>query len=70
MKKTMSDKGVAGIEELRTLCIEADVKLIACQMTVDLFGMSPDAFIPEVTDWVGAASFLPKAQSADVNLFI
>jgi peroxiredoxin family protein len=70
MKKTMADKGVASIEELRSLCVEADVKLIACQMTVDLFGMTREAFIPEVTDWVGAASFLPKAQTADVNLFI
>jgi peroxiredoxin family protein len=70
MKKTMADKGVASIEELRALCVEADVKLIACQMTVDLFGMSREAFIPEVTDWVGAASFLPKAQTADVNLFV
>ena len=70
MKKTMSDRGVASIADLRELCVEADVKLIACQMTVDLFAMSPDEFIPEVTDWVGAASFLPTAQNADVNLFI
>lgn len=70
MKKTMSNKGVASIEDLRTLCIEADVKLIACQMTVDLFGWSQDDFIPEITDWVGATSFLPQAQKAEVNLFV
>lgn len=70
MKKTMSNKGVASIEELRSLSLEADVKLVACQMTVDLFGMERDDFIPEVDDWIGAASFLPKAQQADVSLFI
>ena len=70
MKQTMRNKGVADIAELRSLCIEADVKLIACQMTVDLFGMNRDDFIPEIADWVGATSFLPIAQKADVNLFI
>jgi peroxiredoxin family protein len=70
MKKTLNNKGVASIEELRSLCLEADVKMIACQMTVDLFGWSVDDFMPEVQDWVGATSFLPTAQSADVTLFI
>ena len=70
MKKTMSNKGVASIDELRELSIEAGVKMVACQMTVDLFEMSKDEFIPEISDWVGAASFLPKAQKADVSLFV
>ncbi len=70
MKKTTENKGVASIEELRSLCLEADVKMLACQMTVDLFGHDQDQFIDEVTDWVGAASFLPTAQKCDVSLFI
>lgn len=70
MKKTMDSKGVASIEELRELSLEAGVKMIACQMTVDLFGYEMDDFLPEVADWVGAASFLPTAQQADVTLFI
>jgi len=70
MKKTMRDKGVATIEELRSICLEADVKLVACQMTVDLFSMDQGEFIPEIEDWIGAASFLPIAQKADVSLFI
>ena len=61
---------VARIEELRELCIEADVKLVACQMTVDLFDYRADDFIPEIEDWVGAASFLPRALKADVNFFV
>lgn len=70
MKKTMSNKGIASIEELRSMCLEAEVKLVACQMTVDLFEMSRTDFIPEIEDWIGAASFLPQAQKADVSLFI
>lgn len=70
MKKTMESKGVASLEELRELSIEAEVKLVACQMTVDLFGHNKDDFIDEIEDWVGAASFLPYAQKSDICLFI
>jgi len=70
MKKTFKNKGVATVEELRELCLEADVKMVACQMTVDVFGFDPSEFIPEVTDFVGATSFLPVAQTSDVCLFV
>ena len=70
MKKTFKNKGVATIEELRELCIEAEVEMVACQMTVDVFGFDNSEFIPEVTDYVGATSFLPVAQKSDVCLFI
>ena len=70
MKKTFRNKGVATVEELRDLCVEADVELVACQMTVDVFGFDQSEFIPEVTDYVGATSFLPIAQKADVCLFM
>jgi len=70
MKKTVRNNGVATIQELRDVCVEAGVNLVACQMTVDLFGYKRDDFIPEVKDWIGAASFLPIAQKSDVCLFI
>ena len=70
MSQTLKNKGVASVEELRDLSIEADVKLVACQMTVDLFGYEKDEFIDDVSDWVGAASFLPAAQKSDICLFI
>ncbi len=69
MKKTFKNKGVASVGELRELCIEADVKMYACQMTVDVFGFSHDEFIGGL-DYVGATYFLPVAQKADVCLFI
>jgi len=70
MKQTIRSKGVAPVEELRAACIEADVKLIGCQMTVDLFGYAREDFVPEVKEYVGAATFLPMARDADVSLFI
>lgn len=69
MKMTFKNKGVATVGELRDLCIEADVKMYACQMTVDVFGFSHDEFIGGV-DFVGAASFLPIGKESDVCLFI
>ena len=70
MRKTMDNKGIAPIDELRAICVEAEVKLVACQMTVDLFDYGKEEFIPEIAEWVGAASFLPRALRADVNLFV
>lgn len=70
MKKTFKNKGVATVAELRELCLEADVKMVACQMTVDVFGFDREDFVPEVTDYVGATYFLPVAQKSDVCLFI
>jgi peroxiredoxin family protein len=70
MKQTLRKKGVADIVELRNLCIEAGARLVACQMTVDLFGWKKDDFIPEVAEWAGAATYLTSARDADVTLFI
>jgi peroxiredoxin family protein len=69
-ESTLKQKGVASIEQLRSMASECGVNFVACQMTVDLFGYDKAAFVPEVTEWVGAASFLPIAAKADVCLFI
>lgn len=70
MKKTVESKGVASVAELREASIEGGVNLVACQMTVDLFGHEKEDFIPEITDWVGATTFLPEARKSDICLFI
>ncbi|MCO5097870.1 MAG: DsrE/DsrF/DrsH-like family protein [Rhodocyclaceae bacterium] len=70
MKQTIKNNGVADISELRSLCVEAGVEMIGCQMTVDLFGFTRDDFIPEVKEYCGAATFLPMAQQADVSLYM
>ncbi len=69
MKQKMKSKGVASVEELRELCMEAEVKLIACQMTVDLFDMNSSEFIDGI-DYAGATTFFEFAGESDVNLFI
>ncbi len=69
MKNKMKSKGVASLEELRSLCIEADVKFIACQMTVDLFEFSKSDFIDGI-EYGGAAMFMKFAGESDVCLYI
>ncbi len=69
MKQKMKSKGVASVEDLRELCIEADVKMVACQMTVDLFDMNPSDFIDGV-EFGGAATFFEFAGEADICLYI
>ena len=69
MKKTFKNKGVATIEELRSICLETNVNLIGCQMAMDVFGFSRSDFI-EGVDIGGAATFLNFAAEADIQLFI
>ena len=69
MKRKLKTKGVASVEELRNLCLEAGVRLIACQMTVDLFDFKQEDFI-EAIESGGAATFFEFAGEADVSLFI
>ncbi len=69
MKSKMKAKGVASVDELRGLCLEADVKMIACQMTVDLFDMNPSAFIDGI-EYGGAATFFEFAGESDICLYI
>ncbi len=69
MKKKMKDKGVASVEDLRDLCVEADVKLIACQMTVDLFDMDTSDFLDGL-EYGGAATFFEFAGESDICLFV
>ncbi len=69
MKKTFKNKGVATIEELRDICIESDVKMIGCQMTMDVFGFEESDFIDGI-DIGGAATFLEFAIEADIQMFI
>ncbi|MCW8917326.1 MAG: DsrE/DsrF/DrsH-like family protein [Gammaproteobacteria bacterium] len=69
MKQKMKSKGVASVEELRELCIEAEVKMVACQMTVDLFDMNPADFIDGL-EFGGAATFFEFAGDADIVLYI
>ena len=69
MKNLIRKKGVASIEELRDLAVEAEVRLIACQMTMDLFEYDVKDMI-EGVKLGGAATYIEKALTANINLFI
>ena len=69
MKRKLKKHGVASLEELRGLCVEAEVKFIACQMTLDLFEFDKGEFITDI-EYGGAAMFMGFAGDADICLFI
>jgi len=69
MKQTFKNNGVASIEELRELCIDVGVTMIACQMTMDVFGFDKKDFIDGI-EYAGAANFLDYAADTDIQLFI
>lgn len=69
MKRKLKKKGVASVEELREICIESGVELIACQMTVDLFDFKHEDFVDGISSG-GAATFLEFASEADTTLYI
>ncbi|OOZ44017.1 sulfur carrier protein DsrE2 [Solemya velum gill symbiont] len=69
MKQTIANNGVASIAELRELCQEAEVKFIACQMTVELFGFDHSDFIDGI-EYAGAAAFFEFAGESDICLYI
>ena len=70
MMKSMCKKhGVATIGQLLDLAKESGIKLIACQMTMDLFGYKKEELVDGV-EVGGAATWMDLAADADINLFI
>jgi peroxiredoxin family protein len=69
MKNLIAKKGVASIEELREMALDADVNMIACQMTMDLFEYKLEDMI-EGPKLGGAATYMENALKSDVNLYI
>jgi peroxiredoxin family protein len=69
MKSKCKKHGVASIGQLLELAKEAGVKLIACQMTMDLFGYNKEDLVDGV-EVVGAATWLDVAADSQINLFV
>lgn len=69
MKNLIKKKGIASIPELRELAVEADVRLIACQMTMDLFEYDLGDMIDGI-EIGGAATYIEVATQSHINLFI
>ena len=69
MKNLMKNKGVATIDELREAAIDLEIRMIGCQMTMDLFEYGQDEMIDGI-EIGGAATYIECATKADINLFI
>ncbi len=69
MKSMFKKHGVASIGQLLDLAKESGVKLIACQMTMDVMGVKQSDIIDGV-EFGGAAAWMDVAAEADINLFI
>jgi peroxiredoxin family protein len=69
MKARFQRKGVAALEELLDVCRESSVRLIACALTIEVFGFKETDFI-EGVEFGGAGAFMSEARRSHVTLFI
>ena len=65
----MAKKGVDSLESLRQQAIDNGVEFIACQMSMDVMGISRDELLDNVNVG-GVASYMERAENSNVNLFI
>ena len=69
MKSMFKKHGVATIGQLLDVAKESGIKLIACQMTMDVMGVKQSDIIDGV-EFGGAAMWMDAAADASINLFI
>ncbi len=69
MKDWMKKGGVPTIPDLVDIAKESGVKLIACQMTLDVLGIKKEDLIDGL-EYAGAGTFLDYAADADITLFV
>jgi len=69
MKAKFKKSGVASVGELINVCRDLGVRLIACTMTMEVFGLKQGDFIDGV-EYGGAGAFLSEARRAHITLFI
>ncbi len=69
MRAIMKSKGIESLESLREQAIENGVEFIACQMSMDVMGVKKEELLDQVTIG-GVATYMERAEKANVNLFI
>lgn len=69
MRFIMQRKGIASLETLRQQALDSGVEFIACQMSMDVMGVKREELMDEVTVG-GVATYMERAEEANVNLFI
>lgn len=69
IRKLMKDKNVDSLETLLQMALKSGVRMVACNMSMDLMGIHESELIDGV-ELGGVATYLGEAEDADVNLFI
>ena len=69
MKKIMEEKKIASLPELIETAKELEVRMIACQMSMDAMGICKEALIDGL-EVAGAATYVGEAKDSAINLFI
>ena len=69
MRVLMKKKGVDSLEALRQQAIDNGVEFIACQMSMDVMGIKREELLDSVSVG-GVATYMERAEQANVNLFI
>lgn len=69
MRYVMKHKNIASLEQLRDAAVANGVEFIACQMSMDVMGVSREELLDEVTVG-GVATYMNRTEDANLNLFI
>jgi len=69
IRMVMKNKNVDSLETLLQQALDMGVRLVACQMSMDIMGIAAEELLDGV-ELAGVASYLDAAESSDVNLFI
>lgn len=69
-KKMMKAHNVASLPEMRQMALDLGVRMIACQMSMDVMEIPREDLIPEVSEVAGVATFIEQAQQSQATLFI
>jgi len=69
-KKMMKAKGVTSLSELYEMAVDLDVKMMPCQMSMDVMEFDPKNFQDNVTEPVGVATMLEHAAESKAQFFI
>jgi peroxiredoxin family protein len=69
-KLMMKQKGVTMLPELRDTAVALGVKMLPCQMSMDVMEIATTDLIPEATEPVGVATMLEHAAESKIQFFI
>lgn len=64
----MKQKNVESLPDLVDLAVELDVKLVACQMSMGIMGITRDEMRDDI-EYAGVAGYLDEALDAKLSLF-